>query len=144
MTRFGWYTFLFIAAFVASQFWLVWRTRNQHGRRAPRLDDVLAPHHLDQPRLILYFWRPGCHVCGPTSMVINPLLDKRRDIVKINALEERELVRRLGVMGTPTLVVISEGRIERMLTGSRNEQQIRDLVGAWDTDDEDKDQGVPM
>jgi thioredoxin 1 len=137
MTRFGWYTFLFFGAYMATQFWLVWRTRNQEGRPAPRLDDVLEQRYLEQRRLILYFWRPGCHICGPTSMVINPLLEKRKDIVKINALEERELMRRFGVAGTPTLVVINDGRIERVLTGSRNEQQIRDLVGAWDEDDDD-------
>lgn len=129
MDRYGWYFLLFTAAYVATQFWLVWRTRNQQGRRTPRLDDLLDPKVLEQPRLILYFWRPGCHVCGTTSMIVNPLLGRRPDIVKINALEERELVRRLRVPGTPTLVIIQEGRIERILVGSRNEQQIRDLVG---------------
>jgi thioredoxin 1 len=136
MDGFGWYFFVFVAAYVATQFWLVWRTRGQHGRRAPRLDDVLDARLLEQPRLILYFWRPGCHVCGPTSMVINPLLERRKDIVKINTLEERELARRFRVFGTPTLVVVNRGWIERVLVGSRNEAQIRDLVGA-ESDAED-------
>jgi thioredoxin 1 len=143
MDRLGLYFLLFIVAFVASQFWLVWRTRNQQGRPAPRLDDVVNAKFLEQPRLILYFWRPGCHVCGTTSMVINPLLGTRKDIVKINALEERALARRFGILGTPTLVVIREGRIERVLTGSRNEQQIRDLVGAWGEDADDDGGGDP-
>lgn len=130
MDGFGWFFFLFVAAYVATQFWLVYRTRNWQGRRAPRLDDILDAKHLEQPRLILYFWRPGCHVCGPTSMVINPLLERRKDIVKINTLEERELARRFRVLGTPTLVVVNRGWIEQVLVGSRNEAQIRDFVGA--------------
>jgi thioredoxin 1 len=136
MDRFGWYFFLFAAAYAATQFWLVYRTRNQGGRPAPRLDDVLDAKYLEQSRLILYFWRPGCHVCGPTSMVINPLLGTRKDIVKINTLEERELARRFRVFGTPTLVVVNGGRIERMLVGSRNEAQIRDFVGAEDGEED--------
>jgi thioredoxin 1 len=131
MDGFGWFFILFVAAYVATQFWLVYRTRDRQGRPAPRLDDILDAKYLEQPRLILYFWRPGCHVCGPTSMVINPLLERRKDIVRVNTLEERELARRLGVVGTPTLVAISRGYIERVLVGSRNEQQIREFVGAY-------------
>lgn len=131
MDRLGWYALLFVVAYVATQFWLVWRTRNQRGRRAPSVDDLLDAEFLAQPRVILYFWRPGCHVCGPTSMVINPLLGKRKDIIRINTLEQRELAQRFGVLGTPTLVVINQGWIEQVLVGSRNELQIRELVGAW-------------
>jgi thioredoxin 1 len=138
MDGFGFYLLLFLVAFALAQYWLVHRSRGLEGRPAPRLDDVLDAKYLDQPRLILYFWQPGSHVCGTTSMVINPLLETRRDIIKINTLEEWELARRFDVLGTPTLVVISEGRIERVLVGSRNEQQIRELVGAFEEDtDED-------
>ena len=137
MDGFGLYLLLFLFAFAVGQRWLVRRPRRLEGRPTPRLDDLLDARYLRQPRLILYFWQPGSHVCGPTSMVINPLLEARRDIVKINALEQWELARRFDILGTPTLVVINEGRIERVLAGSRNEQQIRRLVGATESPDPD-------
>lgn len=136
MDGLGFYFLLFLGLLAAMQFWLRRCARLMEGCTAPRLDDLIDPKHLLEPRLILYFWRPGCHICGQTSSIINPLLETRRDILKINALEEPELVRRLRLTGTPALIVIAGERIERVLIGSRNEQEIRALLNAWPEADE--------
>lgn len=136
MDGLGFYFLLFLGLLAAMQFWLRRCVRLMEGRPAPRLDDLIDPRRLLEPRLILYFWRPGCHICGQTSSIINPLLETRRDILKINALEEQALVKRLRLTGTPALIVIAGERIERVLIGSRNEQEIRDLLNAWPTPDD--------
>lgn len=140
MDAFGWYFLVFIGVNAAVQWYLARAMRGREGGPAPPLDDVLDVRSRNQTRLILYFWRPGCSLCGPTSMIINPLLEERRDIVKIDAFAHRDLLRRFAIPGTPALVIVNEGRIERVLVGSRNEQQIRELVGADQrSDDENVD-----
>ncbi|HSP00778.1 MAG TPA: thioredoxin family protein [Thioalkalivibrio sp.] len=138
MGSFGFYLLIFLALLMAMQLWLRRCARLMEGCPAPRLDDLIDPQRLAQPRLILYVWRPGCHICGQTSSIINPLLETRPDILKINALEDLELVQRLRLTGTPALIVIAGERIEQVLIGSRNEQEIRTLLNAWpELDDDD-------
>jgi thioredoxin 1 len=118
-----------IAAYFAFQFWLLYRTRNQQGRPAPDLSDLLDADTLARPRLVFYFWSPACPMCGQVTQVIDPLLESRDDIIKINAMEQPELARRLRVMGTPTLLVVSNGYIQRVLVGAKSEKAILELVG---------------
>lgn len=120
---------LAIAGYFGFQFWLFYRTRNQRGRPLPDLSDLLEPALLQKPRLVLYFWSPACPMCSQVSRVINPLLAERDDVVSLNALEHKALASRLRVMGTPTLMEIADGRIQRVLVGARNEAVIRELVG---------------
>lgn len=136
MDEYGRYFLLFLTLFMVSQYWLVWRARRRRGDPVPRLDDVIDSRTREQPRLILFFWRPDCPLCGPGCMVIDPLLDEREDIVSIDILEHRGFARRFGVSDAPALVILSQGRIERIVVGSRNEQQIRHLVDAWQTEDD--------
>lgn len=118
-----------IAAYFAFQFWILYRTRNQQGRPAPDLSDVLDAQTLSRPRLVFYFWSPACPMCEQVTRVIDPLLQTRTDIIKINAMEQPELARRFRVMGTPTLLTVSDGRIQRILVGAKSEKTIRELVG---------------
>ncbi|MFN2348230.1 MAG: thioredoxin family protein [Thioalkalivibrio sp.] len=118
-----------IAAYFGFQFWLLYRTRNQQGRPAPDLSDLLDADTLARPRLVFYFWSPACPMCGQVTRVIDPLLESREDIIKINAMEQPELARRFRVMGTPTLLVVSNGYILRVLVGAKSEKAILELVG---------------
>lgn len=120
---------LLIAAYFTVQFSLLYRTRNQEGRPAPDLSDLLAPEQLQGHRLVFYFWSPACPMCGQVTRVIDPLLETRDDIIKVNALEQAELARRFRVMGTPTLLVVSGGYIRRVLVGAKSEKLIRELLG---------------
>ena len=129
MDRLAVFFALLIAAYFGFQFWLLYRTRNQQGRPAPELSDLLDPALLAKPRLVFYFWSPACPMCGQVTRVIDSLQESRDDIVKINAIEQPELARRFRVMGTPTLLSVSDGRIQRILVGAKSEKAIRELVG---------------
>jgi thioredoxin 1 len=120
---------LLIAAYFAVQFSLLYRTRNQQGRPAPDLRDLVDPEQLRKPRLVFYFWSPACPMCGQVTRVIDPLLETREDIIKVNALEQPELARRFRVMGTPTLLVVADGYTRRVLVGAKGETVIRELLG---------------
>lgn len=128
MDGFGGYLLLFIAVYLAVQGWLMLQARKGRGRPAPRLDDMLDPRHLSRERLVLYFWRPGCQLCAPTSRLVDALLETRDDIVKVNVLEEPDLAERFRVQGTPTLIVLRGRRIEQVLVGSRDEGGILALL----------------
>ena len=72
------------------------------------------------------FWAPRC---GPYRMVV-PLVEEiakeRSDVkvVKMNVNEKQELAMQFGVMSSPTLVVMKNGKIANQVTGARPKAQI--------------------
>ena len=60
--------------------------------------------------------------------VIQRLAESRDDVVSINAAEHLDIARGFKVMGTPTLVLVEDGRIRKMLLGAKSEQQILSLL----------------
>jgi thioredoxin 1 len=49
-------------------------------------------------------------------------------LVKVNVLEAPDLAREFGVAATPTLVLVRDGRVEKVLLGAQNEARILELL----------------
>jgi thioredoxin 1 len=117
-----------ILAFLAVQVLPLLRARHMRGQPAPDLAGVTVESQRQLPRLLVYFWSPTCGMCRTMTPVIDALARERHDIVKVNVQEAAPLARRFGVMATPALVLVRDGRIEQILLGARSEAQIRTLL----------------
>jgi thioredoxin len=117
-----------IVLFVGAQMIPLLRARRMHGHAAPDLSSLLTDAQRRQRRLLVYFWSPRCGACRSMTPVIDGLARSRNDVVKINVFEAMAEARACGVMGTPTLVVIRDGRIEHVEVGARSEKQVRALL----------------
>jgi thioredoxin 1 len=117
-----------IVLFVGAQMMPLLRARRMHGQPAPDLSSLLTEAQRRQRRLLVYFWSPRCGACRGMTPVIDELAKSRNDVVKINVFEATAEARACGVMGTPTLVVIRDGRIEHVEVGARTEKQVRALL----------------
>ena len=80
--------------------------------------------------VLLVFWQPQ----NPLAPTVDRALERLAEglagkvlIAKVNAAEEKELVRRFNVAQTPMLVLMRNGNVEVRLTGDANEDDIR----AW-------------
>jgi len=104
------------------------KAREMQGKHTPDLSDVLSEKQSQQQKLLIYFWSPRCSMCRSMTPIIEKLAQQREDVVSINAAENIEAARRLKVMGTPTLVLLNKGKIERVLLGAKSEKTINGLL----------------
>lgn len=118
-----------IVLFVGAQMLPLLRARRMYGQPAPDLSHFLSDAQRRQRRLLVYFWSPRCGACRSMTPIIDALAQSRSDVAKINVFEARGEARACGVMGTPTLVLIRDGRIAHVEVGTRSEKQIRALLG---------------
>ena len=104
------------------------RARRMRGQPAPSLDAVLHEGQRGLSRYLVYFWAPSCGMCRNMTPIIERLAHENPSVVAVDASRHVDLALACGVMGTPTLVLIENGRIEAMQVGARSEAQIRALL----------------
>jgi thioredoxin 1 len=110
--------------------WLVWKqlhprvlARRMLGRQIPEPSaDARSGARL------YYFWSPHCGMCRGMTPLIDRLRETRSDLVKINVAESPELARGFGVAATPTLVLVRDGMVEKVLLGAQSETRILELL----------------
>jgi thioredoxin 1 len=106
------------------------RARRARGRPVPELDALLDAGQRGKPRLLVYFWSPACGMCRSMTPVIDRLAVERGDVVKVSVAESLDLARRFGVMGTPSVALVKDGVLEKLVVGARSEAQLRALLEA--------------
>ena len=67
-------------------------------------------------------------MCRGMTPVIDALAKERDDVVKIDVTQHLPVARAFSVLGTPTLVLVKDGKVEQMLVGAKSEKHIRDLL----------------
>ena len=117
----------FIVVFVLINFLPLWRARRARGHAVPALAPLLSDAQRRAPRLLVYFWSPSCGMCRSMTPVIDRLATEHGDVVKINAAEATDVARQCGVMATPSLALIEQGVVRRLVVGGKSEAQIRAL-----------------
>jgi thioredoxin-like negative regulator of GroEL len=118
----------FIVVFLLFNLLPLWRAWRARGRSVPELDALLNDAQRRAPRLLVYFWSPSCGPCRAMTPVIDRLAVERGTVVKIDISAAAALARHFGVMATPSLAVVEQGRVRKLLVGTRSELQLRALL----------------
>jgi len=106
---------LSLAALILLGGW--WWSKRQEGKAAPPLHEVLPEGIVPQPRMLLYFYSEHCGACRAVTPLIEALGQERNGVVKVDVRRHIETARRFGIMGTPSLVMVEQGRIARIHVG---------------------------
>jgi len=76
-------------------------------------------------------WAPWCVPCKTISPIIDELSDEYREQVsfgKLNADDNLEKVRELGVRNIPTIMIYKDGQIVERNTGAISKNQLKELI----------------
>jgi thioredoxin 1 len=130
MDWFGYLIATFIVVLVLINFLPLLRARQARGRSVPELDALLTDAQRGQQRLMVYFWSPTCGMCRGMTPIIDKLAAERGDVLKVNAAESVALAKHFGVMATPSLALVEQGVVKKLVVGARSEPQIRVLLEA--------------
>lgn len=83
--------------------------------------------------VVLDVWSPGCGPCRMLEPIVMDLAAEYQGRVKVaemNAAEAGRYTARLGVMGTPTVVLLRQGREVHRVVGFVGARYLREAVEA--------------
>ena len=103
-------------------------TRATEGRSA----EALLPHFpalaTVSGKALVYCFSPRCGPCRPMSKDVDALAATGAPIFKLDIAEHPELSRELGIRATPTLILIEDGTVARMVIGVKTRDYMQRLI----------------
>lgn len=99
----------------------------QQGKQAPELAFALeAGLDVERPLLVFIYSR-HCGQCAAMAPIIDALVPRFGNVLKLDIEKHPTLTRRLGAVSTPTVVLVRDGLIRKVMVGPRSERQLERL-----------------
>jgi thioredoxin 1 len=118
------FSFLFI--FGLRLYWR-WKAKKLSGKPIP---DRPEYSKLKKGKGVIYFYAPNCRPCQLVEPVVRKLSKELKGVhfVKVDVSQKPELARELGVLATPSMVLVKKGKIEEVLLGPVTEGVLREKL----------------
>ncbi len=117
-----------IAFFVLMNLSIVSRAKFKKGKSVPELGGRIGEAIKRGGKVVLYFYSPTCSACKIQTPIIDKLLieyDLKAKIFKIDVNQDANVALKLGVVGTPSTVLIENGKIKEFFIGVKSEEILR-------------------
>jgi len=114
--------------FILMNLSVVIRAKLKKGRLVPNIGEEIGRAIDKGEKVILYFYSPTCSACKVQTPIIDKLINSgngKAKIFKIDVSRDVNVALKLGVMGTPSTVVIENGKIKEFLVGVKSENILR-------------------
>lgn len=129
MTYLGYLLLALVAAIVFMQWRMARKAKAMEGQTVPELGSEIDAKLRLRGRVLLYFFSPNCGPCRAFTPLIDRAAVRHDNVFKFDVSRSRDLARRLGIMATPTTLLVAEGRIARVALGALAEHTIEELLG---------------
>lgn len=106
------------------QYLLILKMRFKKGKPVPDLGERYAKFVDSGKKTVFYFFSPGCRACVQMTPIINRLAKTHRNILKIDVSKDMQLAKKMGVMGTPSTVLIESGKIRDFMVGPQTHDKL--------------------
>lgn len=103
-------------------------TRASEGRQADPLYAQLPRLAEIEGKALVYCFSPGCGPCRPMSKEVDILAATGAPIFKLDISQHAGLSRELGIRAAPTLIVIENRTIGRMVLGVKTADRMQRLL----------------
>ncbi|MCS7228615.1 MAG: thioredoxin family protein [Candidatus Kryptonium sp.] len=117
-----------ILFFVLVNLSIVLRAKLKKGKYVPEIGGEIGKAIKNGQRVILYFYSPTCSACKVQTPIIDKLINSassKTKIFKIDVSKDVNVALKLGVMGTPSTVVIENSKIKEFFVGVKSENILR-------------------
>ena len=81
----------------------------------------------NEKRLILYFYSENCGACKVMAPIIDSIKEVKVKKIDVFSKEGAKLVQELGIMGTPTTVLIEKGNVLNAFVGVKKKEDILNM-----------------
>lgn len=123
------YILLFVMVFfIAIQWWMKSKAERVAGQPLPPIDGELTKSLKAHGKALLYFYSPHCGPCKKMTPVIDHLRQTRANVFMIDASTDIETARQFQVMATPTVMLLSNDKIEAVRIGAASESALVALL----------------
>jgi thioredoxin 1 len=103
--------------------------RRLEGKPAPVVHDLLGAEAAGGGPALYYFFSQSCGPCRQMSPVVERQAAIHPGVQSVDIHEQPELARRFGIVVVPTLVLVTEGRVKKVLVGRTDEARLQALLG---------------
>ncbi|RLD35540.1 MAG: thioredoxin [Bacteroidetes bacterium] len=119
----------FIAAFFLLQFFMGLKMKMKKGKNVPDLVGAHGRMVKSGSKVLMYFYSPNCRACKSLTPILRGLSKKHKNVFSINITKDMDTARKLGILGTPSIVLVEGGIIKEFMAGAIGESQIIDMLG---------------
>lgn len=109
---------------VLAQWWLKRKARGLEGSPVPPLDPRIDACLQERGRVLLYFHSPNCGPCRKMTPLVDAAAARHGNVFKLDVSQSLDIARKLGVMATPTTVLIAGSHITRIDLGPLSEKDL--------------------
>ena len=128
MDNFLYILYALIAFILFSQLYIRLSTYFKKGKILDDIPGKLGKEIGKGKKKLLYFYSSGCAACKPMTPVIDKMQKEYKNLHMINVATEMDIAKKIGVMGTPALVLVENNKISSFQLGAKNEPAIRKLL----------------
>lgn len=108
-------------------------TRSSEGRTSDALHAAFPELEKRTGKALVYCFSPDCRPCVPMSRDVEKLIAAGEPLHKLDVHLHPELAREFGIRATPTLMVIENGVVKRMVLGVKTAGFLRGLLDPTNT-----------
>jgi thioredoxin 1 len=121
---------LAVAAVFGAKLWMRSRSRALQGKQAPKLRGRLG--EVASGDALLYFHSPGCAPCRAMAPQVEELAQTDQRVHSVDVAQTMEAAQAFGLMGTPTVIAIRNGKVQRVQIGAMSNAALREMLTELD------------
>ena len=113
-----------VAAFFLLQFFMGLKMKMKKGKSVPELNGAHGRMVKSGSKVLMYFYSPNCRACKSITPILRNLSKKHKNVFSINITKDMDTARQLGILGTPSIVLVEDSIIKEFMAGAVGESQI--------------------